>query len=168
MLIVGGFISAFIAVYGNREDSHIDELATYAGFVLGIVMCAMAFFVALDKTVNWFTLVLLILVAVTLFLKPMKDIPWAGLVGFIAGALVIYGLSFIMPDKILGVDRWIPMVIIFLFVGAIVHFLFHFLEDTLEITRRILNWRPVMLIIGGVAIVEGVALALNSSLLSLF
>jgi len=167
-LIVGGLLSVFVAVYGRRDDSHLDELGTYFGFILGAVMGFMAFFVAMEKTVNWFTLTAMIVLAVTLFLKPMKDIPWAGIAGLIAGAAAVFGASLFLPATVFGVERWIILVVIFLIIGTIVHVLFHFIEDVLKIARMVLDWKPVMVLIGLVAIAEGVLLVLDSSLISLF
>jgi len=167
-LVLGGQLSLFVAVYGRRDDSHLDELATYSGFILGAVMGVMAFFVATEKTVNWFTLTVMIILAVTLFLKPMKDIPWAGIAGLVAGSAAVYGASLFMPAKVFGVQGWIILVVIFLIVGGIVHFLVRFIEDLLKITRMVLDWRPVMVLVGFVAMAEGVLLFLNSSLGSLF
>src|SRR4030042_2000366 len=82
-LVVGGLLSAFAAFYGKRDDSHLDELGTYFGFILGAIIGAMAVIVAIEETVNWFTLAMMILLAVTLFTKPIKDIPWAAGVGLL-------------------------------------------------------------------------------------
>ena len=167
-LIVGGIISLFIAVYGKRDDSHLDELATYSGFILGAIMVVMAALVAIEATVNWFTLIVLILLAVTLFLKPLKDIPFAGIAGMIVGAAVALGLSLVLPESMFGAYRWVAFVVVFLVVGTIVHVLFHFIEDLMKIARMILDWRPVMALVGLLALVEGILVLLNSSLISLF
>ena len=167
-LVVGGLLSVFVAVYGRRDDSRLDELGTFFAFVLGIVMGVMAFFVATEKTVNWFTLAVIIVLAVTLFLKPMKELPWAGIVGLIAGAAAAYGASLFLPSVVFGIERWIVLAVIFFIVGAIVHVLFHFIEDVLTIARMVLDWKPVMVLVGLVAIAEGVMLFLDSSLISLF
>ena len=167
-LIVGGLLSIFVAIYGRRDDSHLDELGTLFAFVLGIVMGIMAYFVATEETVNWFTLVVIIVVAATLFLKPMKQLPWAGIVGIIAGSAAAYGAYLFLPETVFGVERWIVLVIIFFIVGAIVHVLFHFAEDVLTIARMVLDWKPVMVLVGLVAIVEGVLVYTGDSLMSFF
>ncbi len=168
-LLVGGLLSMFIAFYGRRDDSHLDELGTFFAFILGIVMGVMAFFVATEETVNWFTLAVIVVLAVTLFLKPMKEIPWAGVMGMIAGAAVAYLASLYLPDTVFGIDEWIVLAVIFIVVGAIVHMIFHFIEDVLTIARMVLDWRPAMVIVGAIAIVEGgLLLFLDTSLYSLF
>jgi len=168
-LIVGGLLSLFVALYGRRDDSHIDELGTFFAFILGIFMGVMAFFAGLEGTLGWFSLTLLIVVAVTLFLKPLKKLPWAGIVGLGAGAVAVYFASRFLPDTVFGLERWIVLVIVFFVVGGIVHFLFHFAEDVLTIARMVLDWRPVMVIVGLVAIIEGALLLLaDKSLISFF
>jgi hypothetical protein len=169
-LVIGGLLSLFIAVYGKRDDSHLDELGTFFAFVLGIVMGTMAFFIAMEESVeDWFTLAVVIVLAVTLFLRPMKELPWAGLAGLIAGIVAVYFASMFLPDKVFGVEEWIILLVIFFIVGAIVHVLFHFMEDVLTIARMVLDWGPVMVIVGIIAIVEGaMLLLLDRSLLSFF
>lgn len=165
-LIIGGLLSIFVAIYGRRDDSHLDELGTFFAFILGIVMGIMAFFVATEETVNWFTLAVIIILAVTLFLKPMKELPWAGVAGLIGGAAAAYGASLVLPSTVFGVEEWIILVVVFFIVGTIVHVLFHFVEDMLTIARMVLDWKPAMVIVGLLAIVEGVMLYLDSSLIS--
>jgi len=167
-LIVGGLLSIFVAFYGRRDASHLDELGTFFAFILGVVMGIMAFFVATEETVNWFTLAVIVILAVTLFLKPMKELPWAGVAGLIGGAAAAYGASLVLPSTVFGVEEWIILVVVFFIVGTIVHVLFHFMEDVLTIARMVLDWKPAMVLVGLVATAEGVMLYLDSSLISLF
>lgn len=167
-LIVGGLLSVAVAVYGHRDDSHWDEVGTFFGFVIGAGMFVVAFFVGTQGTVGWFSLVLMILLAATLFLKPMREIPWTGVLGVVVGAAAAVLASFVLPSKVLGVDEWIILVIIFFIVGALVHALLHFLEDVLTIATMVLDWRPTMIIIGLVAVAEGALLLMDRSIISLF
>ena len=167
-LIVGGLLSMAVAVYGHRDDSHWDEVGTFIGFIIGTAMFVVAFFVATEKTVGWFTLVLIILLATTLFLKPMREIPWAGVLGVVVGAAAAIAASFLLPSTVFGVDEWIILVVIFLIVGAVVHTLLHFLEDVLTIATMVLDWKPTMIIVGLVAIAEGALLLMDRSIISFF
>ncbi len=167
-LLVGGLLSIAIALYGHRDDSHWDEVGTIFAFVLGIGMLVMAFVVGTEHGVNWLTLVIIIVLAATLFLKPLREIPWAGVIGMIVGAVAAYLASRFLPATVFGVDQWIVLVAIFLIVGAIVHGIFHFLEDVLTIAGKVLDWKPVMVLIGLVSVVEGILLLLDRSILSFF
>jgi tetrahydromethanopterin S-methyltransferase subunit C len=103
-----------------------------------------------------------------LFLKPIREIPWAGVLGVVVGAVAAVAASFVLPSTVLGVDEWIILVIIFFIVGAIVHTLLHFLEDVLTIATMVLDWKPTMVIIGLVAVVEGTLLLMDKSIISFF
>ena len=168
VLIVGGLLAIFVAAYGRRDDSHIDELGTFFAFLLGAGMMVMAVIVAMEEALGWFSLVVIVALAVTLFLKPMKELPWAGLVGMVVGAIAVYFANPYLSDTVFGIDKWIVLVVIFLIVGAIVHVLFHFVEDVLTIARMVLNWAPIMIIVGLVAIAEGVLLLMDRSIITLF
>lgn len=165
-LIIGGLLSIAIALYGHRDDSHWDEVGTFFGFVLGAAMFVMAFVVGVENAVTWFTLAVLVVLALTLFLKPMREIPWAGVLGAILGAVVALAASFFLPSKVFGIDEWIVLLIIFFVVAAIVHGLLHFLEDVLTIATMVLDWKPTMVIVGVVAIAEGVLLFMDKSIIS--
>ncbi len=167
-LIIGGLLSISVALYGRRDDSHLDELGTFFAFIVGVAMGIMAFFIAIDGTLHWFSLAVIIILAVTLFLKPLKQLPWAGLVGLAAGALAVFFASSFITGPVFGVERWIVLVVIFFVVGVIVHMLFHFVEDVLTIARMVLDWKPVMVLVGLIAIAEGVLLLMHKSLYSLF
>jgi hypothetical protein len=167
VLIVGGLLAIFVAAYGRRDDSHIDELGTFFAFILGAGMLAMAAIVAMEGSLGWFSLLVIILLAVTLFLKPMKEIPWAGVVGMIAGAVAVFFADSFLSETVFGVDKWIVLVVIFIVVGAIFHMLFHFIEDVLTIARMVLDWGPVMILVGLVAIAEGVLILMDRSIITL-
>ncbi len=165
-LIIGGLLSIAVALYGHRDDSHWDEVGTFFGFILGASMFVMAFIVGTEGTVNWLTLTVMVVLALTLFLKPMRQIPWAGVLGAVIGAAAALAASLFLPSKVFGIDEWIILLIIFFVVGAIVHGLLHFLEDVLAIATMVLDWKPTMVVIGIVAMTEGVLVLMDRSIIS--
>jgi hypothetical protein len=167
-LVVGGILSIAIAVYGQREDSYWDEVGTVFAFILGFAMLVMAFALWSEDVVSNFTLGVVIVLALTLFLKPMREIPWAGVVGAVIGGVAAFAASLFLPSKVFGIDEWIILVVIFLVVGAIVHTLFHFIEDVLAVASMVLQWKPVMVLIGLVSLVEGGFLLGGSSIAAIF
>lgn len=165
-LIVGGLLSIAVAIYGHRDDSYWDEVGTFFAFVLGATMIVMAVAVAMEETVNWLTLLIIVILALTLFLKPLRQIPWAGVLGAVVGGAAAVAASFVLPSTVFGIEEWIVLVIIFFVVGAIIHGLFHFLEDVLTIARMVLDWKPTMVIVGLVSTAEGVLILTGRSILS--
>jgi hypothetical protein len=165
-LIIGGLLSIAVAMYGHRDDSHWDEVGTFFGFILGAFMFVMAFVVGTEGSVNWFTLALMVVLALTLFLKPMREIPWAGVLGAVVGATAALAASLFLPSTVFGIDEWIILLVIFFVVGVIVHGLLHFLEDVLTIATMVLDWKPTMVIVGIVAMAEGALVLMDKSIIS--
>ncbi len=159
-------MSMAVAVYGHRDDSHWDEVGTFFGFILGAAMFVMAFVVGTEGVVDWFTLAVMVVLALTLFLKPMREIPWAGLLGAVIGAVAALAASLFLPSTIFGIDEWIILLVIFFVVGVIVHGLLHFLEDVLTIATMVLDWKPTMVIVGIVAMAEGALVLMDKSIIS--
>ena len=157
-LAVGGILALFIAVYGRRDDSCIDEIGTVFAMILGAGILVIAVVAALEKVLSWFSLVLLFLLASCLFLKPLKNVPWAAVFGIIAGAAAAYLASLVLPAEVFGVEEWKVLVGIFLVVGFIVHLMTHFIEDLLTISTMIISWRSSMVLVGALAIAEGLML----------
>lgn len=157
-LAVGGALSLFIAAYGRRDDSYIDEIGTAFAMVLGLGILVIAIVAALEKTLSWFSLVLLFLLVSCLFLKPLKNIPWAAVFGIIAGAAAAYLASLVLPAEVFGVEEWKVLVGIFLVVGFVVHLLTHFVEGLLTISTMIISWRSSMVLVGILAMSEGLML----------
>jgi hypothetical protein len=166
-LIVGGLLALFLAVYGRRDDSHVDEVGTALAFMLGIFMLVMALVVIVEEALGWFSLSVLVLLAACLFLKPLKEIPWSGVFGVAAGAAAAYFASTVIKGEVLGLEEWMVLMVVFFVVGAIVHLLTHFIEDVLAISTMVLSWKASMIVVGIVAIAEGTVLLLDKgSLLS--
>jgi hypothetical protein len=166
-LIIGGLLSIAVALYGHRDDSRWDEVGTFFGFILGAAMFVMAFVVGTEVAVGWFTLAVMVVLALTLCLKPMREIPWAGVLGAVLGGAAALAASLFLPSTVFGIDEWIVLLAIFFVVGAIVHGLLHFLEDVLTIATMVLDWKPTMVIVGIAAMVEGVLVLMDRSMISL-
>lgn len=168
-LVVGGLLAVFLAFYGRRDDSYIDEVGTVVAFALGIGMLVMAVVILLEDALGWFSVVVMVLLSSCLFLKPFKDIPWAGVFGLLAGAAAAYLASTVIQGEVFGIEEWKVLVAVFFVVGAIVHLMTHFLEDLLAISTMVLSWKASMVVVGLVAIAEGVLLYLeDTSLIGLF
>ncbi len=166
-LFAGGLLALFLAVYGRRDDSYIDEIGTVLAFMLGGFMLVMAVAVMLEGALGWLSLVILLLLAACLFLKPFKTLPWSGVFGMVAGAAAAYLASTVIQGDLFGLEEWKVLVIVFFVVGAIVHLLTHFIGDMLALSTMVLSWKVSVVVVGLVAIAEGIFLLLEGeSLLS--
>jgi hypothetical protein len=168
-LVVGGLLAVFLALYGRRDDSYVDEVGTAMAFALGICMLVMAIVILLEEALGWFSVVVMMLLAACLFLKPLKEVPWAGVFGLVAGAGAAYLASTVIEGELFGVEEWKVLVAVFFIVGVVVHLITHFLEDLLAISTMVLSWKVSMVVVGLVALAEGALLFLqDKSIVSLF
>ncbi len=95
-----------------------------------------------------FTKGLIIAVGLCLFLKPIKDIPWASLIAMIAGAVVVFlaitylETTFTQLAGLLGIDVKLLYGIIFVLVYGIIFSMFGLAQYILRIVATILSSRP--------------------------
>ena len=102
-------------------------------------------------------------------LKPLKDFPWAALLGLIAGGLCAGAVYFFftVPETVFGIASTWVYVIIFLIPAVIVYMVFKFIEDVLKLIGTLLASKPVTLIVGFICIAQGVLLILDKNLFTL-
>jgi hypothetical protein len=178
ILILGGFvaISWFIEklvrpvpVVG-KPVRILTKIVSFFGFFVGILLIVTAGIAwSTQGQVDTYTLYLLIIAGLALFLRPIKDIPWAALLGLIVGGLaasIVY-FFFPLPETVVGIaSMWIYLVI-FLIPAVIVYMVFKFIEDLLKLIGMILGSKPVTFIVGLVCITQGVLLLLNMNLFAI-
>ena len=178
ILIIGGLvaISWFIEklvrpvpVVG-KPASILTKIVSFFGLFVGILLI-------LTAAAGWntspqvetYTKYLLIIAGLALFLRPIKDIPWAALLGLIVGGLCAGLVYFFYPlqGPVFGVDAIWVYLLIFLIPAVIVYMVFKFIEDVLKLIGMILGSKPVTFIVGLVCIVQGLLLLLDMSLFAI-
>ena len=165
-MVVGGIVAIIVAAYGRRDDSYADEIGTVIAFILGIAISVVAFAVVIEDSMGGFSVAVLVLLALCLFMKPLKGIPWAVVFGLIAGTAAATAASFMLPSEVLGTEEWKILLAVFLIVGGIVWFSTRIIEGLLSISSTVANWKISIMIIGGLAIAEGSALLLAGASLT--
>jgi hypothetical protein len=179
ILILGGIIAASwllerlvkpVPVVGEPASGFM-KITSLFGFFVGILLivtAAVAWSVEAPQ-VDTGTQYLLIVAGLALFLKPLKDIPWAALLGLVVGGLCV-GFVFLfypLPEAVYGISSiWIYLLIFFV-PALFVYIVFKFIEDVLKLIGMILTFKPVALAIGLVCIIQGILLLLNTSLFTI-
>lgn len=161
VILIGGFVSLLTGFMKVDRDDTSDKLmggfVHFIGLFYGVASLIFGILTFGSSAYpNWIAWGLVI-VGVSLFLKPLKDIPWASLLGLIvAGAATAY-LAMNMPPVIIsGLDvRWI-LVAVFIIVLLIIYLLFKFIEDIFELLGMLLSNKPVSILIGLGAIAIGI------------
>jgi hypothetical protein len=107
-----------------------------------------------------FTSVMLIILGILTFLKPMNDIPIASVVGLLAGTAVVAIVAMAIPGdayELIGIwiDPTLFFVILFIIVFAIVALTAKFYIGTLMGISKIVSWPIFALIIAGFCFLQG-------------
>jgi len=179
VLILGGIIAISwflekllrpVPVVGTPA-SILTKIVSFFGFFVGILMIVTgaAAWRTQASPIDNYTIYLLIIAGLALILKPIKDFPWAALLGLIAGGLSAGAVYFFigLPATVFGIDSIWIYVIIFLIPAVIVYMVFKFIEDVLKLLGTLLASKPVTLIVGFVCIAQGVLLLLDMNLFAI-
>jgi len=164
ILILGGIAAASWLIARDKEKP-----TSYLGFFIGILLLTTAAVAWSEHALDTPTIYLLIGTGLALFLKPIRDFPWAALFGLAAGcACAVYVIWFAsIPEVVYGIPaKWI-YIAAFLVPALIVYLLFKFVEDLLKLIGLILASKPVSLILAALCIAQGVLMLLNTSLFTL-
>jgi len=178
ILILGGVIAISwflekivkpVPVVGTPA-SILTKIMSFFGFFAGILLIITG--AAAWQThaqVDTYTIYLLIIAGLVLILRPIKDFPWAALLGLIAGGLSAGAVYFFfpLPETVLGISAIWVYVIIFLIPAVIVYMVFKFIEDVLKLIGTLLASKPVTLIVGFVCIAQGILLLLDKNLFTI-
>lgn len=108
------------------------------------------------------TLFLLAWMGIALFLTPINKLPWAALIGLVAGIIaVIAVIAFapLIPGFIIEQIslKWI-LIGIFIIVGVVVFTLFKWAENILDLITSILGSRPFLLLLTFIGLAQAIAL----------
>ncbi|UCC58218.1 MAG: hypothetical protein JSW14_07690 [Candidatus Bathyarchaeum sp.] len=154
----------------GKPASILTKILSFFGFFVGILLIVTgAAALSTQGQVDNYTQYLLLVAGLALFLRPIKDIPWAALLGLIVGGLsagIVY-FFFPLPETVVGISSTWVYLAIFLVPAVIVYMVFKFIEDLLKLIGMILGSKPVTLIVGIVCIVQGVLLLLDMNLFSI-
>ena len=145
------------------------KVLTYLGMVVGVLsllsgVSGLLYNIPPTSTfpsgqVSIFTSILLIILGILTFLKPMNDIPVASVVGLLAGTAVVAVIIMSLPGEayiIIGllIDPTIFFAILFIIVFAIVALTAKFYIGTLMGISKLISWPLFALIIAGFCLLQ--------------
>ncbi len=179
ILILGGVIAISwfieklvkpVPVVGTTT-SILIKIVSFFGFFAGILLLVTgaAAWQTQATNIDIYTIYLLILTGVVLILRPIKDFPWAALLGLIAGGAVAGAVYFFfpLPETVFGIAQIWVYIIIFLIPAVIVYMVFKFIEDVLKLLGTFLASKPITFIVGIVCIAQGILLLIDYNLFTL-
>ncbi|MHA1859641.1 MAG: hypothetical protein ACTSVF_00895 [Candidatus Asgardarchaeia archaeon] len=163
-------ISEAVPIFG-KIISPIIKLIAALGFIMGIICIITGYYDYVLSSYDRFTIGVLGVVAFTLTVAPIVEIPIESLLALGGGGALALAASTFVPDDIwtfltgtIGISMNWMLVIIFLIGAAIIYSLTKMITDLLRIFSKIVRSKPVSFIVGVVAITQGILLLMGLSL----
>ena len=137
----------------------VSRVLVVIGFFLGILALVLVYVVFSSGHYDVFTLVILGVAGLMLFLRPVRGVRWAALVALVVGLLASYYVynTFQVASTVL--------VIVFVAATLLLYLLFKFAEDLLGIIGGILSFPPIAIIIGIACILQAILILMGASLM---
>ena len=158
VLLAVGFVCVAPLFRGPLRP--VSRVLVVVGFFLGVFALILVYAAYSSGHYDVFTLVVLGVAGLMLFLRPVRNVRWAALVALVAGLLVSYYAY--------NVFQLTTTVLIIVFAAAtlLLYLLFKFAEDLLGIIAGILSFPPIAVIIGIACVAQAILLLMGSSLMS--
>ena len=157
ILLVAGFTCLAPLFRGRLKP--ISHILVALGFLMGILALVLVYLLFTSGHYDPFTLGILVVAGLMLFLRPIKNVRWAALVALAVGLLASYYAS--------STYQVSTTVLIIIFVAAtlLLYLLFKFAEDLLGAIGSILSFPPIAVIIGVACIVQAILILMGISLM---
>jgi hypothetical protein len=158
-LIVGGLIAVMSGIVGRNKKSMIDEVLLFFGFIIGIVLLVVGVSTISNPKypTSGVATALLLIMGIAMFFRPLKKVPFAGIIGFVGGLLTAIALYNMHVDTVL-------IIIAFVIVFLILWFIFKIIFGVIKMASTVLTFRPVLIILGVLCVIEGILLMGGSTL----
>lgn len=161
ILLIGGLLAILIAVfYVKDKGSWKYNVTMVLGFLFGLLMAVEAI-----TTYGEWRLVTSIFVAVAAFaliIRPFREVHFAIILSFFVMVIIYIAMGqfngymlFDQFDLTVLSEGW-PRIIVAFIAGAFVYMITNFAEGLVKMFGKLLNFWPVLLILGLVCIVEAV------------
>ncbi len=170
MLFVGGLLALFIAIcYVKNKESIKYKFLMFLGLAFGIIMLceAVMFYGEWRMT----TLLFVAVAGFALVIRPFREVHFAvilALMVIVLAYIILGGLDRYMiadtVDMSFLAEGW-PKIIIAFLCGAMIYTVFNFAEAIVKLVGKILNWWPLLLVLGLICIVEACTMYLDYGLI---
>ena len=168
ILLVGGLMAlAIVITYVKNESSKKYKFFMALGFIFGIAMIVLC--ISSYTEWPWFASVIIAVAGFTMVIRPFRNISFAAIL-----AILVMVLAYLFLGELDGTvlefmaSGW-PRIIAAFVLGAIAFMLTNFAESIIKLFGKLLNWWPLLLVLGLVCIAEAVMmLAGYGSLYDLF
>ena len=130
MLFIGGLLALLIVIsYVKNDESWTYRFMMFLGVIFGVIMLYEA--VTMYGTWRMATSLFVTIAGFALVIRPFREVHFAVIFALMVMVLVYIGLG-----------------------GAVVYMIFNFAEAIVKLFGKVLNWWPLLMVLGIVCIVE--------------
>lgn len=159
MLLIGGLLAILIVIsYVKNKESWTYKLLMFLGVVFGVIMLYEA--MTMYGTWRMATSIFVTVAGFALVIRPFREVHFAVIFALMVMVLVYIGLGgldgymlFDSVDLSFLATGW-PRIIAAFLCGAVVYMIFNFAEEIVKLFGKVLNWWPLLFVLGLVCIVE--------------
>ena len=164
LLLLGGLIALVIAFVGKNKKTVIDNIAVFLGFFVGIVMIVEAILLYNSGNSTGSTIWISAILGFGLFMRVFRKVKVALILALVAALVTGIGLYLLEKSAHTGFLSPIVILIIAMVVMALVYVLIGVAEFLADLAGAVASWRPVLFVLGSLALVEAALLFSGSSL----
>jgi hypothetical protein len=157
MIAAGGVLALLIVLtYLKNKESLTYKFMVFLGLVVGVLLIIIS--IGVYDTWDLYATVIVILAGFTLVIRPFREVDFAVLI-----ALLVIAVAYVSLGNLAGgsleilSDGW-PRIIVAVAVGIFAYTALHFLQSVVKLFGKLLNWWPVLMILGFICIAEAVAM----------
>ena len=158
VLLAIGFVCLAPLFRGSLKP--ISRVLVVLGFFIGIFALALVYETFSKGNYDAFNVGILGIAGLMLFLRPVRSVRWAALVGLAVGLLASY-----YAYSVVHVTTTV-LIIVFVAATLLLYLLLKFAEDLLGIIGGILSFPPIAIIIGVVCILQAILILMGTSLVA--
>jgi hypothetical protein len=162
VLVIGGIVAILVVYsYLKDKDSTKYKFLMFLGLLAGAAMIYVA-------AVGWngLNLATTIIVAIggfALLIRPFREVHFAALLALFIMVIAYILLGTLVGAELFGFDitflseGW-PRIILSVVAGSIVYMITNFGEEIIKVFGKILNWWPLLFLLGIICVAEGVSI----------
>ena len=162
VLVIGGII-AILVVYSYLKDKESTKYKVSV-FLRLLAGAAMIYVAAVGwNGLNLATTIIVALGGFALLIRPFREVRFAALLALFVMIIIYILLGTLVGAELLGFDitflaqGW-PRIILSVVAGSIVYMITNFAEEIIKIFGKILNWWPLLFLLGVICVAEGVSI----------
>jgi len=157
VMVIAGVVALLIVfTYLKNKESTTYKFMVFLGLIVGVLLIIIS--IGAYDAWDLYSTVIVVVAGFTLIIRPFREVDFAVIL-----ALLVLAVAYVLLGGLAGgrldilSDGW-PRIIVAAIIGIFVYTALHFLEAVVKLFGKLLNWWPVLLVLGIVCMIEALAI----------